>query len=87
MGITLHMIACYLVEWVWLSQQKKVAEKPQKGLLSLQIEHEDLLFTDFIITDITSGQKNCVFAEITFTHFTHYYNTVQVINYKLKQKC
>jgi len=29
-----------------------------------QIHHQDLLFADFIIADITSGLKICLFAEI-----------------------
>ena len=39
---------------------------------SLQRNHKDLMFTCFIITDITSGLKNCMFAKIVPHTFTHY---------------
>jgi len=37
-----------------------------------QIHHQDLLFADFIIADITSVLKICLFTEMCLAQFTRY---------------
>jgi len=56
-----------LMEGRWIVTKRYVS-----FVKSLQLDHKDLLFEDFIITDINSGLKDCIFAEILPHTFTSY---------------
>jgi len=67
-GLLVLTLAYKLLKWKYLLQQKWATEKIDKRVYSYaklqQIHLQDLLFADFIIADITSGLKICLFAEI-----------------------